>query len=88
MSGALDAVATFDHIGLEADRTRGTVKLQKETTSITKYRSDLISPPKRRSGGRAILAYRLLIAGAKVSMCSHLEGIKAIRIGRSKGCGR
>lgn len=79
MSSALDAIATFNHISLEADGARGTVKLKKETTSITKYRSNFISPPERRGGGCAILTYGLLVTVAQVSMCSHREGMKAIR---------
>ena len=44
-AGALDPVSTFDNIGLEADRTRSAVELQKEAAGIAEHRTSVVTPP-------------------------------------------
>lgn len=55
-AGALDPVATLDHIGFQAYRAWTAVQLEEEPAGIAQHRTDLVSPPERRGGGGAILA--------------------------------
>ena len=59
LPGRLDPIATFDHIRLQADRTRTAMQLQEQTTGITENRPEFISAPEGRGGSPTILAHRL-----------------------------
>lgn len=59
LTSSLHAIARFDNVCFEADRSRGTMKLQEEAAGIAQHRAHLIATPKRSSRGRAILTYRL-----------------------------
>lgn len=63
-----DAIATLDHVGLEADWARGSVKLEEKTTGVAQHRAVLVSSPERGGRGRAILTYWLLGAGRVISL--------------------
>lgn len=52
----LHAVATLDHIGLQAYRTRPAVKLEEQAASVAKHRAEFVPAPQGRRGGAAVLA--------------------------------
>lgn len=52
----LDAIATFDHIGLQAYRTRSPVQLQKQSAGVAKNGAQLVATPQGCGGGATVLA--------------------------------
>lgn len=73
LTSGLDTVATLDHIGLQAYRTRSAMEFEKETTGIAQNRTEFVPTPKRRGGGAAILADRLQLRSLLVSQCGRHE---------------
>lgn len=61
LAGRLHAVAALDNIGLEADGSRATVKLQEQTASIAKDGASFIASPERRCARAAVLADGLVM---------------------------
>lgn len=59
LASCLDAISTLDHIGLQADRTRPSVQLEKQAAGVAEHRALLIASPERCSACRAVLAYGL-----------------------------
>lgn len=66
-----DTIATFDHIGLEADGSRTAVQLEEEAASIAEDRANFIPPPQRCRRCLAILAYGLQIDIVMISKGCH-----------------
>ena len=52
----LDAIPTFDDIGLEGDGPRAAVQLQEKTAGIAQNGAGLIAAPEGRGARRAVLA--------------------------------
>lgn len=52
----LHTVATFDHIGFQAYRTRPPVQLEEQTAGIAKDGARFVPAPQRCGGGAAVLA--------------------------------
>jgi hypothetical protein len=55
----LDAIARFDHVGLERDRTRAAVEFEEEAAGVAEDGAGLIATPEGCCRGRAVLADRL-----------------------------
>lgn len=74
-----DTIATFDHISLEADRSRTAVQLEEEAAGIAEDGANLIPPPQRCGRRLAILAYRLQIDIVMISKGCHAFGRDNVR---------
>jgi hypothetical protein len=59
LSGSLDSIPAFDHVGLEAYRPGPAVEFEEETARIAEDGADFITAPERSRGGLAVLAYGL-----------------------------
>jgi hypothetical protein len=55
----LDAIARFDHVGLERDGTRAAVEFEEEAAGVAEDGAGLIAAPEGCCRGRAVLADRL-----------------------------
>jgi hypothetical protein len=53
---SLDAIATFDYIGLQAYRARPPVQLQEQSAGVAKNGAQLVAAPQGRGRGAAVLA--------------------------------
>lgn len=52
----LDAIATFNHIGLQAYRARPPVQLQKQSAGVAKNGAQLVAAPQGSGRGTTVLA--------------------------------
>ena len=53
---SLHAIATLDHISLQAYRTRPSVQLEEQPAGVAEHGTGFIPAPQGSSGGAAILA--------------------------------
>lgn len=53
---SLHTIATLDHIGLQAYRSRSTVQLQKQAAGVAKDRTVFVPAPQGRGGSATVLA--------------------------------
>lgn len=75
----LDAVATLDYIGLEGNRARATVQLEKQAAGVAQDRAHLVASPERRGGCAAVLACGLRGFTVMISHGRHDCGLSVTR---------
>jgi hypothetical protein len=61
LPGALDSVATLDHVCFQTDRTRTAMQLEEQATSVAKDGTKLVTTPEWSGRRLAVLAHGLYV---------------------------